>query len=346
MSVENSESVRIRGEAVETGPLELEDVQACGDKSVDVQWVSIAELALAESPRTAGENSEHTRALAESEDELPPIIVQRGTNRVVDGMHRVRAAQLRGEHAIRARFFDGNDENAFVLAVRLNVTHGLPLTLAERKEAAGRILQAHPAWSNRAIAKVAGLSHKTVAGLREKINLPEVQARVGRDGRKRPLSTSSGRECAKSILENNPTSSLREVSAAAGVSLGTVRAVRDQLRQDSREIPSPRSAAPVSSASKPRRNVGSRRRESPADPEAVLRALRADPSLRFTESGRLLLSILAVVSMDADTYERLIADLPDHCVDPVAELAAASADAWQKLTNRLDQRRSSAAVPD
>ncbi|SFE23424.1 ParB-like nuclease domain-containing protein [Actinopolyspora alba] len=346
MSIENSESVHIRGGAAEPGPLQLEDIQACGDKSADVQWIPIEELVLTKSPRTAGENNEHTRALAESEDELPPIIVQRGTNRVVDGMYRVRAAQLRGEHAIRARFFDGDDENAFVLAVRLNVKHGLPLTLAERKEAAGHILHAHPTWSNRAIAKVAGLSHKTIAGLREKSNLPEIQARVGRDGRERPLSTTSGRERAKSILENSPTSSLREVSAVAGVSPGTVRAVREQLRQDSREIPNPRSAAPASSTKMPHRKVAARRRDRPADPEAVLRALRADPLLRFTESGRLLLSILAVASMDADAYERLIVDLPEHCVDPVAELAAASVDAWQELTFRLDQRRSSSSGPD
>lgn len=339
---ENSELVRISGEGAEITSLGPENFQARDNDVLDARWVHIAELALAESPRTAGENSEHTRALAESEDELPPIIIQRNTNRVIDGIHRVRAAQLRGERTIRAHFFDGDDESAFVLAVRLNVKHGLPLTLADRKEAAGRILHTHPEWSNRAIAKIAGLSHKTVAGLRERSSRHEADARIGRDGRKRPLSTASGRECAKAILESNPTSSLREVSAAAGISLGTVRAVRDQLQQDTRESPSRSSATSAPSRDK-RQKVVARRRDSPTDPEEALRALRADPSLRFSESGRLLLSILAVASIDTDTYERIIMDLPDHCVDPVAELAAASVDAWQALTTRLDRRRSSSA---
>ena len=38
-------------------------------------------------------------------------------------------------------------------------------------------------------------------------------------------------ERARQILEQNPASSLRAVSAAAGVSTGTVRDVRDRLRE-------------------------------------------------------------------------------------------------------------------
>lgn len=41
-----------------------------------------------------------------------------------------------------------------------NTHHGLPLTRADRKAAAQRILDIHPHWSDRAIAKVTGLSPK------------------------------------------------------------------------------------------------------------------------------------------------------------------------------------------
>ena len=233
------------------------------DASADVEWMTIAELVLSDSPRSAGEDSEHTQTLAESKSgaELPPIVVQRGTNRVIDGRHRVRAARLRGEEVIRGRFFDGDDASAFVLAVRLNVQHGLPLSLADRKTAARRILREQVAWSNRAIASVAGLSPKTVAALREETGQP----------------------------------------AAA-----SQRAVTDR-------------------------------------PDALLRSLRSDPSLRLNQSGRLLLSILAVAGMDPPTQERLIVDLPDHCVDFVAELAEASVQAWKEFAIRVAQRRSGAA---
>jgi hypothetical protein len=325
---------------------ELEDVDTrhCGaDGSADVQWVPIAELVLSDSPRIAGEDSEHAQALAESKSgaELPPIIVQRGTNRVVDGMHRVRAAQLRGEQAIRARFFDGDDESAFVLAVRLNTQHGLPLSLADRKSAARRILREHTAWSNRAIASVVELSPKTIAALREETGQPEGQARIGRDGRLRPVSTAAGRERAKEILMRNPTSSLRAVSAVAGVSPGTVRDVRDKLRRQAGDVvPGPGGAAPARRPDAPPPRVPVPQRGGLASAEAKLRALRSDPSLRFSESGRLLLSILAVAAMDTRARAGLIANLPDHCVDFVAELATASAQVWQEIATRLEQRRS------
>ncbi|WP_220501909.1 ParB and winged helix-turn-helix domain-containing protein [Microbispora sp. H10670] len=321
------------------------------DIGSDVEWISIAELVLRGSPRSAGEDADHALALAELEPEaeLPPIVVQRGTNRVIDGMHRVRAAQLRGERAIRVRYFDGDDAGAFVLAVRLNVRHGLPLSLADRKSAVLRILREHPGWSNRAVAEVVGLSPKTVGALRGQCGAPVAEVRIGRDGRVRPVSAASGRERAREILLRDPTSSLRTVSAAAGVSPGTVRAVRMQLNEQATAL-IPEQRAAEQRAASPKQNPDPRRARGatprPAGPDrtgAMLRALRSDPSLRFNESGRLLLSVLAVAEMDARTRERLVGDLPDHCVEFVAELAEASGQAWQELAKRLAERRCAAA---
>ncbi|KAA9374897.1 hypothetical protein F5972_29840 [Microbispora cellulosiformans] len=335
----------------------------------DVELVPIAELVLKGSPRSTGEDAEHARSLAEldSEAELPPIVVQRGTNRVIDGIHRVRAARLRGEWAIRARYFDGDDAGAFVLAVESNVRHGLPLSLADRKSAARRILREHPGWSNRAVASVVGLSPKTVGALREQHGAQVTEVRIGRDGRVRPVSAASGRERAREILLRDPTSSLRTVSAAAGVSPGTVRSVRMQLTgQATAVVPEQRAGeqrataqrvtaqrAAEQRAASPKQNPDPRRARGPAPrpagpdrTSAMLRALRSDPSLRFNESGRLLLSVLAVAAMDANTRERLVGDLPDHCVDFVAELAEASGQAWQELARRLAERRSATADPN
>ena len=66
--------------------------------------------------------------------------------RVVDGMHRLQAARLNGAKTIVARFFHGDDEAAFVEAVKSNIAHGLPLSLADRKAASLRIITAHPPW--------------------------------------------------------------------------------------------------------------------------------------------------------------------------------------------------------
>ncbi|RKT11395.1 ParB-like chromosome segregation protein Spo0J [Streptomyces sp. 1114.5] len=354
------EAIHTRTRNQDSGPpgLDLAGThQADIDVGAEVRWIPIADLVLSDSPRTAGEDSEHARTLAElgSGAELPPIIVQRGTNRVVDGRHRVRAAQLRGEREIRACFFDGDDPGAFVLAVRLNVRHGLPLSLADRKAAVRRILAEHDTWSNRAIAAIAGLSPKTVAAVRAEAGQPAGQARVGRDGRVRPVDAAAGRERVREILAREPNSSLRAVSAVAGVSVGTVRSVRDQLRHQLRERGAP--PAPALRATVPARypeappSVPVMRATVPLrSAEMMLNSLRTDPSLRFNQSGRLLLSILAVAAMDPDACERLIADLPDHCLHFVSELAMVSMQGWQELAVQLERRRSapltSASVSD
>jgi AraC family transcriptional regulator len=72
--------------------------------------------------------------------------------RVIDGMHRLRAAILNRCRSIEVEFFDGDDEEAFIRAVGQNVAHGLPLTPAGRKDAAARILRFRPALSDRSVA--------------------------------------------------------------------------------------------------------------------------------------------------------------------------------------------------
>jgi ParB-like chromosome segregation protein Spo0J len=313
---------------------------AGSDAGTDTEWIPITDLDLSHSPRSAGENGEHIRVLAESQADLPPIVVQRGTNRVIDGVHRVRAARLRGQEVIRARWFDGDDASAFVLAVRLNVRHGLPLSLADRKAAGTRILCEQEGWSNRAVASAVGLSPKTIGALREAIGRPGGQTRLGRDGRVRPVSTAAGRERAKEMLLREPASSLRAVSAVAGVSPGTVRDVRDQLHREARAgIPDQRRLPAARHAEAVRAQAASSGQGKLDRSTALLRSLRTDPSLRFNQSGRLLLSILAVAAIDPQAQEGLVLDLPDHCLDFVAELAQASVQAWQDLAARVSQRR-------
>jgi len=151
--------------------------------------VRIDALRPADSPRLKGISAEHARLIADAADSVPPILVQQGTMRVIDGMHRVRAACLQGKQHVEAHLISCDDDQSFLWAVRMNLTHGLPLTLADRKAAACRIIQGHPEWSDRAIAAVAGLSDKTVGSLRRRLadTIPRTRWRIGRDGRTRTL---------------------------------------------------------------------------------------------------------------------------------------------------------------
>jgi hypothetical protein len=57
---------------------------------------------------------------------LPPLLVDRRSMRVIDGMHRLMAALLKKRETIDVEFFDGSYADAFLLAVEANVAHGLP----------------------------------------------------------------------------------------------------------------------------------------------------------------------------------------------------------------------------
>src|SRR5436190_22914423 len=97
--------------------------------------IPIGSLLPADSPRLEGERIDHVRALADATVDLPPILVHRPSMRVIDGMHRLRAAQLRGEETVEVQFFDGGEDLVFVAAVQANISHGLPLSLADRQAA-------------------------------------------------------------------------------------------------------------------------------------------------------------------------------------------------------------------
>lgn len=192
--------------------------------------VPIDLLSPGDSPRLEGHSAEHVARLAESDAPLPPILVQRRGMRVIDGMHRLMAAIVKGCETIEVEFFDGTEADAFLRGVQANVSHGLPLTLPDRRAAAERIIRSHPHLSNRAIAEATGLGRTSVAGLRQRIEpASESGLRIGKDGRVRPVDSAEGRYRAAQYIEENPQASLREVGKFAGIALGTASDVRRRL---------------------------------------------------------------------------------------------------------------------
>lgn len=308
--------------------------------------VPIHRLKPADSPRGSGENSEHVRTLAEVEAGLPPILVHRQTMRVIDGMHRLRAALLRGNDTIEVRFFDGSDEAAFRLAVEANVTHGLPLTLAERKVAAERIVVSHAHWADRAIAVATGLSVKTVSGIRRRSSpehRPSGSRRVGVDGRVRPLNAADGRLRAGRMIQERPEASLREIARLAGISVSTAKDVRDRVRRGDNPVPAGRGEGRSPSTAGNRANVAlspdaGPQKESGRSMEATLAILRNDPTLRFTEGGRTLLRWLLACSVGEDDWAELLDVVPTHTERLVADLARQHAVTWARFAEELDQR--------
>ncbi|QLE75877.1 DUF1013 domain-containing protein [Streptomyces rectiverticillatus] len=318
--------------------------------------VPVSTLLISGSPRIAGEDPRYARLLAESRIPLPPVVVHRSTLRVVDGVHRVRAALLRGEERIDVSFVDGTPEDAFVLAVRLNTRHGMPLSRADRAAAAVRIIESHPHWSDRRIASVTGTSPTTVAALRSRSTIPagQLNGRTGRDGRVRPLhaDAAQARRRAGEFLLARPNASLREVAAVAGIAVATARSVRERLRLGEDPVPpklraaeqrdAPGGSAPASGDGTGARAPGAGEEVVQVPPHLVAHAavpnLRKDPSLRFTEAGRTLLRLWSAHAMDTDRWKWLAGSVPAHRLSDAVWAAQHCAEQWQQFARDLELR--------
>jgi hypothetical protein len=309
--------------------------------------VEMTSLSTADSPRSSGENPDHVEALAVAAEPLPPIVVHRATMRVIDGLHRLRAAQSRGLTAIPVRFFDGPAEDAFVLAVESNTTHGLPLSKADRKRAATRIIASHPRWSDRKIASVAGLAPSTVAEIRRRMPASAAAdgARVGQDGRVRPVNGAEGRRLAGELIMKNPDLSLRQVAKVVGISPETVRDVRGRLLRGEDPLPPPRARARASVAGTGRSREVALAGHRPAvarvpvqDRTTLVDRLKADPALRLSETGRTLLRMLNLHTISPKEWEEVIDNIPPHCSGIVAHLASECAGMWSEFAVRVGRK--------
>jgi hypothetical protein len=307
-----------------------------------VASVPIESLSAAHSPRRGGEDPGHVRRLAQAEERLPPIVVDRTTMRVIDGMHRLSAARMRGQTSIEVRFFDGDEASAFVLAVRANVTHGLPLSLVDRKSAASRILQFYPQWSNRAVALASGLSANTVAQLRERPTPQndQLDARVGADGRVRPLNGAERRAAAARLISEQPERSLRDIARRVGISPETARKIRAQLKTAAAAPgESGKTAVPEPVAAAHAGLNGHCAAHRTLDHGQLLSSLSADPALRYSELGRELLRALAAALLLDARGEQLAEILPEYRLGHVVIAARASAAAWQRFGQLIEQRQ-------
>jgi hypothetical protein len=326
--------------------------------------------------RHEGTDADHVRLLADAAEsaELPAILVQRRGSRIIDGMHRVAAAKLRGEWSIRALIVDCTDEEALVLAVRSNTLHGLPLSKADRISSAERILTAHPDWSDRSLAQITALSANAIASIRKAVG-GEMQfngKRLGRDGKRRPVALGEGRRRVAEYLAAHPDASLREVARETDVSLGTAHGVRERLRRGAEGETQPparpaessrpatgrvglAAAAPSGVCQAPGADTTSSgpvralhsgagvRAVAPLPWSAISAKMVRDPALRYTDGGRAFLQWMAGHSMQFDEWREFIDAVPQHWLEDVCRIAASMSEEWREFADRLDRKLTAAS---
>jgi hypothetical protein len=316
-----------------------------------VDTVAVSALSVADSPRVLGQDPVHVKMLAVAHNELPPIIVHYPTMRVIDGIHRLRVAEIRGHETIPVQFFHGTEADAFVLAVKSNIAHGLPLSLTDRRAAALRIISSHRSWSDRMIASVTGISARTVAEIRDQGvgNSFQEDSRIGRDGRVRPINSAQKRLLACKLITDNPGWSLRQVARVAGISPETARDVKRRLRLGEGPVPEKfeKSAGTATELEDRRSELRAKLKysqTSSVNPSVALERLKADPSLRLTETGRILLRLLHAHFVGTIEWEGIGKNVPPHCSSTVAGLARRCAEMWQEMADQLEQKTADIAL--
>jgi ParB-like chromosome segregation protein Spo0J len=342
-------------EQVDAGKLDLRNLEKLPARSL-----AVSSLVPGVYLRQGGTNAGHVQLLlsAAGASELPPILVQSRGRRVIDGLHRLAAAKLRGDETISARLLDCTDVEALVLAIKANTTHGLPLSKADRVSGAKRVLETHPDWSDRAIAGVTGLSANTIASLRSRSgDGPRPGGkRLGRDGRRRPLTVAEGRRRAAEYIRANPDASLRQVAREADVSLGTVHDVSTRIRrgmdpygnergvsqaQKDAAIAAP---APPVSAGMPAALTGTparRKKHAAAPPTWAAISLKAasDPAMRYTEGGKEFLRWMAQHAVYPDRWREVIDAIPAHWLSVIAPIADNLSGEWSLFAERLRNKQ-------
>lgn len=310
-----------------------------------VEWVPIDQLKLTDSPRLGGEDPTHVRLLAETSEILPPILVHRRTMRVIDGCHRLRAAILRGAKTLPVRFVECAEDQVFLLAVQVNVKHGLPLSLTDRKAAAKRIIERYVEWSDRSIAAAVGLSADSVAYLRRTVSTGAeavtATARIGKDGRVRPIDPTLGRLRAGRVLADRPHASLREIAREAGIAVSTARDVRERVRQGLNPVPVRRwkgeAGDAVSKTEGPEALRTSSTGVGSGEVLSALHSLRKDPSLRLSDAGRRVLRWLDGHALKPQDNDWVMSAVPPHCAVLIADVARHYAVMWHRFAETLEQ---------
>ncbi|MGI8550558.1 MAG: hypothetical protein ACR2PL_07150 [Dehalococcoidia bacterium] len=124
-------------------------------------------------------------------DDLPPIVVEADSYRLIDGWHRVEAAVALGRSEIVALVVPPPVDGVLAASLAYAARAAKPLSRADRRHALGLLLRENPRRSDRWLATIVGVSAATVASVRAELEFREevqpIAERLGRDGRERPV---------------------------------------------------------------------------------------------------------------------------------------------------------------
>lgn len=196
-----------------------------------------------------------------------------------------------------------------------------PVNSAEGRRRAASYIEEHPQAPLREVARFAGISLGTASDVRRRMLLADTT------------------EPSAGALDESLT---MDGSGPQGLA-GQIRLVNDgaELSLDSMELGDGRQqeatdAGAAHEAETARPWLKRRRAEGVGvDPGALLTKLLRDPSLRYSDAGRQLLTTLRSNAAISQDRRELVASLPPHCEALVRQLAEHYARMWRELAEEL-----------
>jgi hypothetical protein len=323
--------------------------------------VDVASLSPGRSLRHTSIDPDHVARLVTTGGDWPPVLVHRLDLTVIDGRHRLMAALDLNLSRIRVEFFTGNETDAFVEALERNASHGLPLTMSERKDAATTLLALRAEWSDRMIGGLCGLSASTIRDIRQRrgyraegastAHIVLSDRRIGRDGKQRPAQPARQRQKIMQALRESPGASLRSIASQTGASPATVRAVRQracdepegdrQISLISPALTDPAPTAPVDESPSPL--AESLDKSGSADPidiasRASGQVWTSDTACSSEEESMKFAGWFDQTRVDLSACMAHLAGVPLSRVYEVADECMRRAQVWSEFASALQRR--------
>ena len=167
-----------------------------GGGEMDLRELPVDDLVLDETLNLRDRLDQETvERYDEAWDRMPPVTVFEVDGRwlLTDGFHRHASAIRRDRRTITAEIRVGTHTEALDYAATINLSHGLPLTRAERRRVVETRLRIHPDWSDRRLAEEMGIGREMIARVRKQLvdagQLPASSVRVGADGKTYPATS-------------------------------------------------------------------------------------------------------------------------------------------------------------
>ncbi|GAA3856413.1 ParB N-terminal domain-containing protein [Streptomyces sedi] len=208
-----------------------------------------------------------------------------------------------------------------------------PVDTGERRERALALLAQRPGATLREVAAGAGVSISTAHRLRQRLRAGEIAPERAADGGA-PLPPPGSGPAARPERAPEPGSEPERAPEPGAA----------EARGDA----SPLAALVSEAARRGLTSLPAGRRPGGGDEEDIaqmriraLEILSNDPSLRFTDSGRALLRWLNGQAQVLAAGEQLLAAVPPHCAQALAEVASHYARAWERFAVEMLEREHS-----